>query len=73
MLCEKAGILLEAVIFGVSAAVFLLTEDLTGRMGIRDRWTGLMILIAAAALLADIICLRYRGRRPDETAQPKEQ
>lgn len=70
---SKTGILLEAVIFGVSAAVFLLTEDLTGRMGIRDRWTRLMILIAAAALLADIICLRYRGRRPDETAQPKEQ
>ena len=63
----RIGILLEILILIAAVIVFLMTEDLTGRMGIRDRWTGWMILIAAAALLADFICLRYRGKRPEET------
>ena len=70
---SRIGILAELIILIAAVIVFLLTEDLTGRMGIRDRWTGLMILIAAAALLADIICLRYRGERPDEEAEQAEQ
>ena len=63
------GILLETVILIIAMIVFLLTEDLTGRMGIRDRWTGLMILITSAALFTDFICLRYRGKLPEEVLQ----
>ena len=63
------GIILEIIILIVSVIVFLLTEDLTGRMGIRDRWTGIMILISAAALITDFICLRYRGKLPQENPQ----
>lgn len=66
------GILLEVLLTIISVTVFFMTEDLTGRMGIRDRWTGLMILIAAAALIVDFICLRYRGRLPEETETSEE-
>ena len=61
----RTGLITELLILIVSAIVFIITEDLKGRMGISDKWTGLMILIAAAALAADMICLRYRGIRPD--------
>ena len=63
------GVILEIIILIVSVIVFLITEDLTGRMGIRDRWTGIMILISAAALITDFICLRYRGKLPQENPQ----
>ena len=53
------------LIFIAAVIVFVITENLRGRMGISDKWTGIMILIAAAALTADIIFLRYRGIRPD--------
>ncbi len=62
---SRIGIIIEAVILIAAVIVFLMTEDITARMGIRDRWTGLMILIAAAALTVDIICLRYRGILPE--------
>ena len=68
---SRTGLILEAIILIVSVIAFLMTEDLTGRMGIRDKWTGLMILIAAAALTADFICLRYRGQRPEEENSPE--
>ncbi len=61
------GIRLEIGILIISAAVFFITEDISGRMVIRDSRTGLMILIAAAALIVDFICLRYRGKLPEET------
>ena len=66
------GIWLEIGMLIVSAAVFFITEDVTGRMVIRDRWTWLMILIAAAALIVDFICLRYRGKLPEETETGEE-
>ena len=47
----------------LAAVLFLLTQDLQGRMVIEDRWTGVMLLVEAAALLTDFICLRYRGER----------
>lgn len=62
----RIGLIAELLVLIISVAAFLLTEDLKGRMGIRDKWTGGMILIAAAALTIDFICLRYRGKRPDE-------
>ena len=68
---SRTGLILEAIILIVSVIAFLMTEDITGRMGIRDKWTGLMILIAAAALTADFICLRYRGQRPEEENSPE--
>ena len=32
-----------------------------------------MILIAAAALIVDFICLRYRGKLPEETETVEEE
>lgn len=61
----RTGLIIEFLIFLVSAIVFILTEDIKGRIGISDKWTGLMIVIAFSALVADFICLRYRGVRPD--------
>ena len=66
----RTGIIVELLIFIAAAIVFIITENLRGRMGISDKWTGIMILIASAALAADMIFLRYRGIRPDiETEQ----
>ena len=61
----RTGIIIELLILIAAAIVFIITENLRGRMGISDKWTGIMILIASAALAADIIFLRYRGIRPD--------
>lgn len=69
----RIGLLLEFIILIISAIAFILTEDLKGRMVIRDRWTGIMILIAAAALLTDFICLRYRGELPEASVQQADQ
>lgn len=60
------GVWFEIGMLIISTAVFFITEDVMGRMVIRDRWTWLMILIAAAALIVDFICLRYRGKLPEE-------
>lgn len=59
------GIILEILIFILSVIVFVLTENITKPMTLRDKYTGWMILIAAFALLVDFICFRYRGKRPD--------
>ncbi len=59
----KLGILIETVLCGIAVCVFCMTEDLHGRMTIEDQWTGGMLLLAAAALAVDYLCLRYRGRR----------
>ncbi len=57
------GLAGEAILMLLAAVLFLLTQDLQGRMVIEDRWTGVMLLVEAAALLTDFICLRYRGER----------
>ncbi len=62
----RIGMIAELVFWLISAAVFLLPEDLGGRMTISDPWTGVMIAIAALALAMDFICLRYRGKKPEE-------
>ena len=62
----RFGLIAEFMILIISVIAFILTEDLKGRMIIRDKWTGIMILIAAAALTIDFICLRYRGERPED-------
>jgi SrtB family sortase len=61
----RLGLIAELLMLIISVIAFILTEDLKGRMGIRDKWTGIMILIAATALTIDFVCLRYRGERPD--------
>lgn len=62
----RIGLSAELLVLIISVISFIITEDLKGRMGICDKWTGVMILIAATALTIDFICLRYRGERPDE-------
>ena len=57
------GLAVEALLTVLSVIVFLLTQDLDGRMTIEDSWTGIMLLLEAAALVTDFICLRYRGVR----------
>ena len=65
----RIGIILE-ILLAVSAVImFLMTENITKSVVIRDKWTGLMILIAYLALLADFICFRYRGERPEDPAE----
>ena len=70
---KKPGLTGTIIILIISVIVFFMTEDLSGIMVIRDRWTGLMILIAAAALIVDFICLRYRGILPEETENSEEE
>ena len=62
----RVGILFELIISAAAVIIFLLTENITKSVVIRDKWTGLMILTADLALLADFICFRYRGERPEE-------
>ena len=62
---QGIGIAAEVLLLAAAVIVFLRTEDLTKHMTVSDNYTGWMILIAAAALLADFICFRYRGRRPE--------
>lgn len=57
------GLAIEAILAAAAAAIFLLTQDLQGHMVIGDHWTGVMLLVEAAALLTDFVCLRYRGER----------
>ena len=61
----RAGVISEILILIVSGLTFILTEDIQGRMCIRDKWTGAMIVISAFALAADYIFMRYRGKRPE--------
>ncbi len=65
----RIGILAEAGLLILAAAVFLRTEDLTKPVAVCDGMTGWMLLIAAAALLTDFLCFRYRGERPDPPEQ----
>jgi hypothetical protein len=39
-------------------------EDLTKKITLSDKWTGLMIVIAAVSLLADHLTFCYRGKMP---------
>ena len=57
------GIIAELLLTVAAVIVFLLTENMTKPMVIRDRWTWLMLLIGYTALLADFIFFRYRGKR----------
>ena len=57
----RTGSLLEFLAFIVSVTVFFTTENLSKRMSVRDKWTGLMILITAVSLLIDYVCFRYHG------------
>ena len=62
----RAGVVIEAFALVISAIVFVLTEDVTQPIVIRDEWTWVMILIFTLALLTDVMFVRYRGERPPE-------
>ena len=63
----RTGIVLEILIAVLAVVVFLITEDISKRVVMSDRYTGIMILIEAAALVIDFICFRYRGKRIQES------
>ena len=58
------GMIVECVLLIVSAVVFLMTEDLTKKITLSDKWTGLMIVIAAISLLIDHLTFCYKGKTP---------
>ena len=59
----RIGIVLELLIAVLAVVIFLFTENITKRVVISDRYTGIMILVEAATLVTDFICFRYRGVR----------
>jgi len=61
-----AGMIFEIILFLISVIVFLLTESLTRPVVISDRFTGIMLMICALALSADILCFRYWGTSAEE-------
>ena len=65
----SVGIAAEFIFTAAAVIVFLLTENITKPMVIRDKWTWLMLLIAYISLLIDFICFRYRGRRVTQNDQ----
>lgn len=65
----RVGLILELAALIVAVVVFILTEDMTKPIVIRDEWTGIMILIFALSLLSDVICFRYRGERPPKNTE----
>lgn len=67
----RIGIIAELLLTVIAVTVFLLTENITKPMVIRDRWTGLMLMIAYLALLADFLLFRYRGRRLSKAEDEK--
>jgi len=64
------GAVIEAVAAIGAIVVFCLTQDIRNHMTLSDRWTPLFICIAAAALLTDYICFRYRGNKPPRADDP---
>ena len=69
------GMIVECVLLIVSIVVFLMTEDMTKKMTLNDKWTGLMILIAAVSLLIDHLTFCYKGKLPNKeelTTQHKD-
>ncbi len=61
-----AGTLVELLCFLLSVLIFSKTEYLRGNLAVMDKYTGIMIAVFGAALFADIIFFRYRGRHPEE-------
>lgn len=65
-----AGILIEFLLLLISVILFLLTESLKNPVVICDRFTGLMLMLCALALSADVLCFRYRGISAGERSCP---
>lgn len=66
------GFIVEILIFTLATVFFLRTENIKNDIGISDKYTLIMILIFALSLIVDIICFRYRGKRPDNDAKGEE-
>ena len=69
----KTGVILEIIAVIVAIIAFVLTEDITQPIVIRDEWTWLMVLIFALALLTDCIFFRYRGKLPPDEDNSKNE
>ena len=59
------GIFIELLIFITSLIVFLKTEVISNNIALCDKYTYIMILLFLVSLIADFICFRYRGKRPE--------
>ena len=60
------GIAMEIVAILAAVIAFILTEDISSKMVIRDEWTWLMVLIFAVSIIFDFIFFRFRGAYPPE-------
>lgn len=58
------GLVLEIELVIVAVIAFILTENIRMPMVMSDKWTWLMVLIFALAILADIIFFRFYGKHP---------
>ena len=63
---ENIWLLVEILLTVLTVLVFLLTENLHNRMTILDRWTPLMLLLAALVILLDIKLFAARQAEEDE-------
>ena len=62
----RAGVIAELLLTVIAVIIFILTENITKPMVIRDKWTGLMLLIAYIALITDFLLFRFRGKRLED-------
>ena len=59
------GIFIELSLFISSLLVFFKTEVINNNIALCDKYTYIMILLLFISLITDIVCFRYRGKRPE--------
>ena len=63
----RLGIAIEAVLAAVSVLTFFNTENMRLPMILIDKWTPLMLLLAATVFVADLALTRYRENGAEES------
>lgn len=63
------GLVGEIIVSLTAVIAFILTENIHSQMVLSDKYTGLMLIIACAALVIDFVFFRYRGELPPENIE----